>query len=69
MSSIMTWEKSECWLLQVLPLLYTAALYRWVAEMGGKSRVMQLMSNENPDVRYHALMSVQQLVSQSWITA
>jgi len=42
---------------------------KWVAEMGGKSRVMQLMSNENPDVRYHALMSVQQLVSQSWITA
>ncbi|KAK2467087.1 hypothetical protein APHAL10511_001345 [Amanita phalloides] len=41
---------------------------KWVAELGGKSRVMQLMSHENPDVRYHALMSVQQLVSQSWIT-
>jgi len=40
-----------------------------VAELSGKSRVMQLMSHENPDVRYHALMSVQQLVSQSWIVA
>ncbi|KAF8350901.1 armadillo-type protein [Amanita rubescens] len=42
---------------------------KWVAELSGKSRVMQLMSHENPDVRYHALMSVQQLVSQSWIVA
>lgn len=42
---------------------------KWVAELGGKARVMQLMSHENPDVRYHALMSVQQLVSHSWIIA
>ncbi|KAF8626174.1 hypothetical protein AX15_005061 [Amanita polypyramis BW_CC] len=41
---------------------------KWVAELGGKARVMQLMSSENSDVRYYALMSVQQLVSQSWTT-
>ncbi|KAF8636522.1 hypothetical protein AX17_003335 [Amanita inopinata Kibby_2008] len=38
-----------------------------VADLGGKARVMQLMSHENPDVRYRALISVQQLVSQPWI--
>ncbi|PFH47166.1 hypothetical protein AMATHDRAFT_152781 [Amanita thiersii Skay4041] len=39
-----------------------------VADMGGKARVMQLMSHADPDVRYRALISVQQLVSQPWIT-
>ncbi|KAF8894443.1 armadillo-type protein [Infundibulicybe gibba] len=38
-----------------------------VTDMGGKTRVMELMSHENPDVRYRALLSVQQLVSQPWV--
>ncbi|KAL0947311.1 hypothetical protein HGRIS_013430 [Hohenbuehelia grisea] len=40
-----------------------------VTDLGGKTRVMELMSHENADVRYRALLSVQQLVSQPWLTA
>jgi len=39
-----------------------------VADLGGKSRVMELMTHPNSDVRYRALLSVQQLVSQPWHT-
>ncbi|GLB35169.1 putative V-ATPase subunit H [Lyophyllum shimeji] len=37
-----------------------------VTNLGGKQRVMELMTHDNPDVRYRALMTVQQLVSQPW---
>ncbi|KAG5651527.1 hypothetical protein H0H81_008339 [Sphagnurus paluster] len=37
-----------------------------VNELGGKGRVMELMTHEDSDVRYRALISVQQLVSQPW---
>ncbi|KAF8226239.1 ATPase, V1 complex, subunit H [Tricholoma matsutake] len=40
-----------------------------VTNLGGKARVMELMAHENSDVRYRALLSVQQLVSQPWMTA
>jgi V-type H+-transporting ATPase subunit H len=30
---------------------------------------MELMTHPNSDVRYRALLSVQQLVSQPWVTA
>ncbi|KAF7295144.1 V-type proton ATPase subunit H [Mycena indigotica] len=36
--------------------------------LGAKTRVMELMTHANSDVRYRALLSVQQLVSQSWVT-
>ncbi|PPQ64691.1 hypothetical protein CVT26_002781 [Gymnopilus dilepis] len=39
-----------------------------VADLSGKTRVMELMTHPNSDVRYHALLSVQQLVSQPWVT-
>ncbi|KAK0228218.1 armadillo-type protein [Armillaria fumosa] len=39
-----------------------------VTDLGGKTRVMELMTHEDSDVRYRALMSVQQLVSQPWVT-
>jgi V-type H+-transporting ATPase subunit H len=56
-----------------LPPLHTLSLifrsYRIVADLGGKSQVMALMTHENPDVRYRALLTVQQLVSQPWISA
>ncbi|KIM49008.1 hypothetical protein M413DRAFT_21307 [Hebeloma cylindrosporum] len=41
---------------------------RPVADLGGKARVMELMTHPNADVRYRALLSVQQLVSQPWVT-
>ncbi|KZT56174.1 ATPase, V1 complex, subunit H [Calocera cornea HHB12733] len=37
-----------------------------ITDMGAKTRVMELMAHEDPDVRYQALMSVQLLVSHSW---
>ncbi|KAF8919557.1 armadillo-type protein [Mucidula mucida] len=39
-----------------------------VTDLGGKTRVMELMTHTDSDVRYRALMSVQQLVSQPWVT-
>jgi hypothetical protein len=39
---------------------------RVVQELGAKTRVMELMSHGNPDVRYQALVAVQQLVSHPW---
>jgi V-type H+-transporting ATPase subunit H len=35
-----------------------------VTDLGGKTRVMELMAHENGDVRYRALMTVQRLMSQ-----
>ncbi|OBZ75904.1 V-type proton ATPase subunit H [Grifola frondosa] len=37
-----------------------------LTDLGGKTRVMELMSHDNPDVRYQALISVQRLVSHPW---
>ncbi|KAI0698501.1 ATPase V1 complex subunit H [Cytidiella melzeri] len=37
-----------------------------LTDLGGKTRVMELMSHEDPDVRYQALISVQRLVSHPW---
>ncbi|EGG10705.1 uncharacterized protein MELLADRAFT_115473 [Melampsora larici-populina 98AG31] len=35
--------------------------------LGAKSSVMNLMNHSNPDVKYWALVSVQQLISQPWV--
>ncbi|EGN96156.1 hypothetical protein SERLA73DRAFT_185746 [Serpula lacrymans var. lacrymans S7.3] len=40
-----------------------------VTDLGAKTRAMDLMRHSDSDVRYHALLSVQLLVSQSWIAA
>ncbi|WVR08626.1 hypothetical protein IAU60_005682 [Kwoniella sp. DSM 27419] len=39
---------------------------RTIDQLNGKTRVMELMSHENADVRYQALMTVQRLMSQHW---
>jgi len=39
-----------------------------INDLGAKRRVMELMSHPDSEVRYRALISVQQLVSQSWIS-
>ena len=39
---------------------------RVLTDLGAKARVMDLMTHENSDVRYQALVTVQQLVSQPW---
>lgn len=63
----MTEGKSEDYVLIVGNAHMT--LFRLVTDLGGKGRVMELMAHENSDVRYRALLSVQQLVSQPWVTA
>ncbi|KAL1709975.1 armadillo-type protein [Schizophyllum commune] len=40
-----------------------------INDLGAKTRVMELMTHPDADVRYRALLSVQALVSQPWITA
>ena len=42
--------------------------FRVITDLGAKTRAMELMVHEDPDVRYRALLSVQQLVSQPWVT-
>ncbi|KAF9052770.1 armadillo-type protein [Panaeolus papilionaceus] len=42
---------------------------KYVTDFGGKAKVMELMTHPNSDVRYRALLSVQQLVSQPWVSA
>ncbi|KAH7107786.1 ATPase, V1 complex, subunit H [Auriculariales sp. MPI-PUGE-AT-0066] len=37
-----------------------------VTDLGGKGRVMELMTHENADVRYQALISVQRLIAHPW---
>ncbi|KZV94044.1 ATPase, V1 complex, subunit H [Exidia glandulosa HHB12029] len=37
-----------------------------VTDLGGKTRVMELMTHTNTDVRYQALISVQRLVAHPW---
>jgi len=39
-----------------------------ITDLGAKTRAMELMTHRDPDVRYRALLSVQQLVSQPWVT-
>lgn len=53
----------------LLPSCCSISLRRPITDLGGKARVMELMSHPNSDVRYRALLSVQQLVSQPWVTA
>ncbi|THV08044.1 ATPase, V1 complex, subunit H [Dendrothele bispora CBS 962.96] len=39
-----------------------------LTDLGAKKRVMELMTHHDSDVRYRALISVQQLVSQPWVS-
>ncbi|TFY76691.1 hypothetical protein EWM64_g7321 [Hericium alpestre] len=41
---------------------------KMLVDLGAKTRVMELMSHEDPNVRYQALKSVQALVSHPWQT-
>jgi len=40
-----------------------------LTDMGAKTRIMELMIHSNPDVRYRALISVQILVSNPWVSS
>lgn len=38
-----------------------------ISNLGGKTRTMELMTSDNPDVRYRSLLAVQQIMSQHWM--
>jgi len=39
-----------------------------VTDLGGKAPIMQLMTHQDADVKFRALIAVQRLVSHSWTT-
>ncbi|KAH7889956.1 ATPase V1 complex subunit H [Phlebopus sp. FC_14] len=39
-----------------------------ITDLGAKARAMELMTHPDPNVRYHALISVRQLVSHPWVS-
>ncbi|KAJ3357134.1 H(+)-transporting V1 sector ATPase subunit H [Entophlyctis luteolus] len=47
---------------------YVPAGKKFVQENGTKAQIMQLMTHENSDVRYQALLAVQKLMANSWIS-
>lgn len=65
-SSIMSEAKSISSSRAVAP---ADMLPRILTDLGAKTRVMELMSHSDSDVRYHALISVQRLVSHPWTNA
>ena len=58
-------SKAAC-SVDILFLIHSVV--RPIAELGGKARAMELMTHSDSNVRYRALLSVQQLVSQPWVT-
>ncbi|KAI8620174.1 ATPase V1 complex subunit H [Chytriomyces sp. MP71] len=47
---------------------YCPAGKKFVQENGTKTQIMQLMTHEHSDVRYQALLAVQKLMANSWIS-
>lgn len=48
---------------------YYDSAKRDIQKHGGKTRVLQILNESpDPDVRYKALVVVQMLVSQSWLS-
>lgn len=66
MWSTVTRGKSRLYLLQMISFHLWIFPYRLVTDLGGKAKVMELMTHADADVRYRALLSVQQLISQPW---
>jgi V-type H+-transporting ATPase subunit H len=60
-------KKSVALLYNRMCHLYFFWRCRIVTDLGAKTRVMELMTHQDSDVRYRALLSVQQLVSQPWV--
>ena len=67
MLSIISRARSEL-SLSLLVLLggWANGMCRVLTDLGAKTRVMELMTHPDPNVRYQALVSVQRLVSHPW---
>ena len=59
-------DRGKQYVLCFTVVSYYSTLRRVVEDLGAKRRVMELMSHDNPDVRYQAIISVQRLVSSPW---
>jgi len=46
--------------------LYYFIFYSIIEQLGGKQLVMQLLSHEDANVRYEALLAVQKLMVHNW---
>ena len=44
----------------------SSSFCRYIQELGTKQQLMELMTHSDPDVRYNALMAVQQYMSNAW---
>ncbi|KAI9311755.1 armadillo-type protein [Obelidium mucronatum] len=47
---------------------YCPAGKKYIQESGAKTQIMQLMTHENSEVRYQALIAVQKLMANSWVS-
>jgi hypothetical protein len=41
-------------------------MYRFIQDIGAKNQIMELMTHQDPDVRYQALIAVQKFMTNSW---
>lgn len=48
------------------PQKQTPIVFSVIEHLGGKQLVMQLLSHEDPNVRYEALVAVQKLMVHNW---
>ena len=39
---------------------------KYILQVGAKSKVMELMSHQDKDVRYQSLLAVQKLMTNAW---
>jgi len=46
--------------------LYYLIFYSIIEQLGGKQLVMQLLSHDDANVRYEALLAVQKLMVHNW---
>lgn len=53
-------------LLNSVPMILNLNICSVIEQLGGKQLVMQLLSHEDPNVRYEALLAVQKLMVHNW---
>lgn len=41
-------------------------IFRFVQDLGAKQQIMELMTHDNAEVRYNALLAVQQYMTNAW---
>lgn len=49
-------------------MILTNIFFRFLQEIGAKQRIMELMTYEDSEVRYQALLAVQKYMTHAWYT-